>query len=151
MAEEVRTEIEIAAPPGRVWDVVMDPLRLGDWVSAHKDVEWGGGELERGSSFHQTLRLGGVDTGIRWTVTELDRPRRAEWRGEGPARSKAHVVYELRDLGGGTVFDYVNSFELPGGALGRLAGRVAGAAKGRKEAERSLGALKRLLEGGAGA
>ena len=40
-------------------------LRLGDWVSAHKDVEWGGGELERGSSFHQTLRLGGVDTGIR--------------------------------------------------------------------------------------
>jgi uncharacterized protein YndB with AHSA1/START domain len=146
MAEEVRTEIEIAAPPEAVWDVVMDPARLGDWVSAHKDVEWEGGELGEGDSFRQTLRLGGMDTGIEWTVVELDRPHRAVWKGAGPARSTAHVVYELRDRDGGTAFDYVNSFDLPGGALGRIAGRVAGAAKGRKEAERSLASLKQLIE-----
>lgn len=150
MAEEVRTEIEIAAPPERVWDVIMDPARLGDWVSAHREVEWAGGELERGSSFRQTLRLGGIDTGIEWTVVELDRPRRAVWTGSGPARSTAHVVYELREDGGATVFDYVNSFDLPGGVIGRLAGRVAGAAKGRREAERSLAQLKALIEGSAG-
>ena len=146
MAEEVRTEIEIDAPAERVWDVVMDPRRLGEWVSAHRDVQWDGGELGEGDSFKQTLRLGGIDTGIEWTVVELERPRRAVWKGAGPARSTAHVVYELREQGGRTAFDYVNSFDLPGGALGRLAGRVAGAAKGRREAERSLDALKRLIE-----
>ena len=42
--------------------------------------------------------------------------------------------------------DHTNAFELPGGPVGRLAGRVASAAKGRAEAEKSLANLKQLLE-----
>lgn len=125
----------------------MDPGRLGEWVSAHRDVDWGGGGLSEGDNFKQTLRLGGANTKIEWTVDELDEPRRAVWSGRGPARSKAHVVYSLDEPERGrTTFDYTNSFELPGGPVGRLAGRVASASKGRAEAEKSLGALKRLLE-----
>ncbi len=126
----------------------MDPARLGEWVSAHRDVDWEGGALKQGDSFRQTLRLGGVNTKIEWTVDELDEPRRAVWTGSGPARSVAHVVYELAERGGVTTFDYTNSFELPGGAAGRLAGRVASASKGKREAEKSLDALKELLESG---
>lgn len=47
MSEEVRTSIEIAAPAGTVWDIVMDHARLGDWVSAHKSVEWDSGEVRQ--------------------------------------------------------------------------------------------------------
>jgi carbon monoxide dehydrogenase subunit G len=149
MAEEVRTSIEIEAPAAAVWDVVMDPTRLGEWVSAHKSVEWSSGDLKKGDSFRQTLRLGGVDSKIEWTVVELDRPDRAVWEGRGPARSVAHVVYELQEPRKGvTDFAYVNSFELPGGPVGRLAGRVASSSKGRKEAEKSLAALKTLIESG---
>ena len=147
MSEEVKSSIEIGAPAARVWDVVMDPARLGDWVSAHKDVEWKpGGSLEEGDCFKQTLRLGGANTRIEWTVVEIERPRRAVWSGRGPARSRAHVTYELGEMRGVTTFVYANSFELPGGPIGRLAGRVASASKGRKEAEKSLAALKELLE-----
>lgn len=126
----------------------MDPSRLGDWVSAHRDVDWDGRELSVGDTFKQTLRLGGANTKIQWTVLELDEPTRAVWEGSGPARSKASVVYSLAESRGRTTFDYTNSFELPGGPVGRLAGRVASAAKGRAEAEKSLDALKRLLESG---
>lgn len=146
MSEQVTSSIEIAAPASRVWDVVMDPSRLGDWVSAHRRCDWSAGELAEGDSFRQTLRLGGINTKIEWTVAELERPRRAVWRGRGPARSRADVVYELSERRGVTQFDYTNSFGLPGGAVGRLAGRVASASKGRREAERSLAALKELLE-----
>ncbi len=34
----VHAEIEIAASPQEVWDTVMDPDRLGDWVTIHKSV-----------------------------------------------------------------------------------------------------------------
>lgn len=126
----------------------MDPGRLGDWVSAHRDVDWDGGELKEGDSFKQTLRLGGANTRIEWTVVELDEPKRAVWTGRGPARSKASVVYSLSESRRGpTTFDYTNSFELPGGPVGRLAGRVASASKGKAEAKKSLDSLKRLLEG----
>lgn len=127
----------------------MDPARLGDWVSAHRDVDWDGGQLAEGDSFTQTLRLGGAKTKIEWTVVELDEPKRAVWTGRGPVKSEASVVYSLDESKGGrTTFDYTNSFELPGGAVGRLAGRVASASKGKAEAEKSLDALKRLLESG---
>jgi carbon monoxide dehydrogenase subunit G len=147
MAEEVTSSIEIDAPAKAVWEVVMDPSRLGEWVNPHKSVEWSGGDLSKGDSFRQTLRLSGVDTKIEWTVVELDRPKRAVWKGKGPARSVANIVYELSEPSRGTTrFDYTNSFELPGGAVGRLAGRVASASKGRKEAEKTLAKLKQLLE-----
>ena len=34
----VTSEIELAAAPDAVWDVVMDPHRLGDWVTTHVAV-----------------------------------------------------------------------------------------------------------------
>ncbi|MDP9188599.1 MAG: hypothetical protein M3O25_05050, partial [Actinomycetota bacterium] len=112
---------------------------------------WDSKRLAEGDSFEQTLRLGGVSTKIEWTVVELQRPRRAVWSGLGPARSRARVVYALSERRGLTTFDYTNSFGFPGGAIGRLAGRVASASAGRSEAEESLAALKELLERGGAA
>ena len=51
--------------------------------------------------------------------------------------------------GNGTRFDYENEFELPGGVLGKAAGKMLSAAPARREARRSLENLKRLLESGA--
>ena len=56
------------------------------------------------------------------------------------------MVYELEERDGGTRFSYLNEYELPGGAAGRIAGRAVSAAAGR-EVERSLERLKQLLEG----
>ena len=130
----------------------MDPARLGDWVSAHRDVDWDGGELAEGDSFTQTLRLGGAKTKIEWTVVELDEPKRAVWTGRGPVKSEASVVYSLDESKGGrTTFDYTNSFELPGGA-GGAPGRprrvgVEGEGRGREEPRRPEAAARVRLAG----
>jgi len=146
---DVVSEIEIAAPPEAVWDVLMDPHRLGDWVTTHVALgENAPSELSAGSTFTQKLKLGGPKFEVTWTVVEADRPRRVEWTGDGPAGSSAGVVYELEAKGDdATTFRYENEFKLPGGRLGKLAGKTVGAATAKREAERSLQNLKRLIEG----
>jgi carbon monoxide dehydrogenase subunit G len=141
-------EIELPAAPERVYDLVMDPHRLGDWVSIHDGLEEAPeGGLENGSTLVQNLKVAGQGFTVRWTVVEADRPTRARWTGKGPAWTDASVIYGFRPSETGTHFTYVNEYELPGGALGRVAGRAVSAAANR-EIERSLGRLSEVLARG---
>ena len=147
MSRSVREEIVIATPPQRVWEAVMDPTVLGEWVSAHDSVEDAEpGPVAKGDSFGQRLRLAGKGFDVRWHVVEADAPKLARWEGEGPAGSSAEVVYRLTEEDGGTRFSYENTFALPGGALGKVAGGLLSAAPGKREARKSLEALRSLLE-----
>lgn len=147
MGDVVAQTVEIAAPIQRVWDTVMDPERLGEWVSIHRSVsEVPEGELETGSRFRQRMRLKGVPLKVRWQVVECDPPNRARWSGEAAAGSKAGIVYDLSEEDGVTTFDYQNEFELPAGKVGKLAGRAFNAMSGDREARKSLARLKELLE-----
>lgn len=144
----VERRIEIAAAPERLYELVMDPHRLDDWVTIHAGLEDAPrGELEQGSQLTQHLRLAGQRVHVRWTVVEADKPRRVEWEGRGPVRSRARVVYSLEPTDTGTCFRYVNEYHAPGGPLGRLAGRVL-AGMSEREADRSLERLKELAERG---
>jgi len=146
---QVRTEIAIDAPPERVWEIVMDPRRLADWVTIHRRVERVPARLERGATFEQTLNLRGAHLHVVWTVVDIDPPRRAVWEGQGPAHSRAAIVYELRDDGENrTIFEYTNEFKPPGGPLGAVAGRVLVGGLSQREAQRSLQRLKQLAERG---
>jgi hypothetical protein len=125
----------------------MNPSRLGEWVTIHRALEDGArGTLDKGSSFRQTLQLAGRPFDVTWTVADAERPRRAVWEGRGPVGSCARVRYALDRVKGGTRFTYENSFELPGGFLGRVAGRVLGRATVKREVERSLENLHRLFQ-----
>ena len=128
--------------------MVMDPNRLGDWVTAHKKLyDAPNGELSEGDSFRQKLRVVGPSFKVKWTVVEASEPSLAVWAGKGPGGSSADVRYELSaDGNGGTRFDYCNSFELPGGPLSMPAKSIAGP-PATKQARASLQNLKKLLEG----
>ena len=144
---KVERATQIAAPPERVYEVVMDAKHLEDWVSIHeKLIEAPQGELKKGSELVQCLKLAGRKFNVRWEVVEDDCPHRVVWEGKGPVHSHAKVVYEFEpDGNGGTRFSYMNQYDLPGGPLGKIAGRsVSGVA--RKEADRSLERLKAMLE-----
>lgn len=145
---KLESTIELDAAPEEVYRLVMDPSRLEDWVSVHQGlIEAPDGELRQGSCLTQRLKVAGQRFKVRWRVVEDDCPRRVVWEGRGPVRTHARVIYELDGRDGGTRFSYVNEYELPGGAAGRLAGRaVTGTAE--REMERSLDRLKRLLEAG---
>jgi carbon monoxide dehydrogenase subunit G len=148
MGDVVKQSIEIDAPIEEVWGVVMDPDRLGEWVTIHRSVaEVPDGDLEKGSTFRQTMRLKGVKLKVAWEVTDCRAPERARWDGKGPGGSKAHIAYDLESVGEGrTRFDYENEFDLPAGKLGKVAGRAFNAVSGDKEAKRSLERLKEVLE-----
>lgn len=143
---EVREKIEIDAPPEAVWDLAMDPDRLGDWVSAHSSAsDVPAEDLGEGDSFKQVLCLGGQPVNVHWTLTKAERPGLAEWDADGPKGSGAKVRYVFAEANGGTRFTYENEFDLPGGPVKLIAGKVAGA-PARRAARKSLNNLKRLAE-----
>ena len=147
MGDVVAESIEINAPIERVWDLIMDPQRLGDWVTIHRSVaDVPDGDLTTGSRFRQEMRLKGIPLKVRWEVVECRPPRYACWQGRAVAGAEARISYELSEHGTGTRFDYENEFELPAGKVGKLAGRAFNAISGDREAKRTLARLKDLLE-----
>jgi carbon monoxide dehydrogenase subunit G len=143
----VTASIDIAAPRERVFDVVLDPKRLDEWVTIHRRVnKVDDGAPHEGYEMVQTLHLRGANIKVRWTLTELEPNTRATWEGRGPAHSYARTAYKLSDKGEGTHFEYENEFKAPGGFLGKAASRVLVGGQPKKEATQSLKQLKELLE-----
>jgi len=144
---KVSAKIVIDAPIEKVWETVMNPSRLGDWVTIHKSVSnVSDVPMRRGSSMEQTMHVRGLTFHVHWTLMAVDSPKRAEWEGGGPARSTAIIRYELAEDEGRTTFTYTNEFHPPGGRLGSVASRIIVGATSEREANNSLSRLKALLE-----
>jgi carbon monoxide dehydrogenase subunit G len=142
----VERTMEIGAPPERLYDIVMDPKRLEEWVTIHHHLEDAPrGPLKQGSKLTQCLRLAGRKFKVRWTVVENDPCKRVVWEGRGPVGSHARVEYGFESNGGGTRFSYVNEYDLPGGVLGRIASRTVSKVTG-KEVDATLRKLRSLAE-----
>src|SRR5579862_7482387 len=122
----VHVQTKIDASVQDVWETVMDPACLKDWVTIHRALgEVSSNPLRRGSTMEQVLHLRGVSFRVHWTLIDVSPPNHAEWEGRGPAHSQARIRYELSADGEDrTVFDYINEFTPPGGRLGIVASRV---------------------------
>lgn len=143
---KIERSIEIAASPEAVYDLVMDPSRLEEWVTVHEElVSAPNGRLNEGDELSQKLKVAGQGFKVSWKVATAHRPRDIEWEGRGPLRTKARVSYDLEPRGDGTCFNYVNEYDFPGGPLGKLGGKAFERTAG-KEADRTLVRLKGLLE-----
>ena len=145
----VTASIDIDAPRERVYDFMLDPAHLDQWVTIHRRVNSrDAGPPHEGFEMNQTLCLRGANFKVHWTLTEADRPGKATWEGRGPAHSYARTSYALREVDGGkTRFQYENEFKAPGGFLGAAASRMLIGGVPEREATRSLQRLKALLEG----
>ena len=136
----------VAAPPKRLYDVIMDPARLQDWVTIHHHLEGSPpSPLKKGSKLTQSLKLAGKKFKVHWTVVENEPCECVQWEGRGPVASRARVEYRFKPNGDGTDFFYLNEYDIPGGALGRFAGKAV-ARVTQKELEGSLQRLKSLVE-----
>jgi carbon monoxide dehydrogenase subunit G len=146
----VHVQIEIAAPPQAVFDTIMDPRRLADWVTIHRSVSNASSPPGvRGATMDQVLQIRGVHFKVHWRLTQVNAPFEAEWQGRGPALSKARIRYQLRGPEEGpTIFEYTNEFHTPGGALGNVASRLVVGSASEREARDSLSRLRELVERG---
>jgi carbon monoxide dehydrogenase subunit G len=143
----VTVSTQIAATPEEVWKFVMDPARLGDWVTIHRRlVHADDGPARTGFEMDQQIHLRGVSLEVHWKLVDCEPCARAVWKGRGPARSRARTEYVLRGEGGGTRFDYRNEFHPPLGPLGALASRALVGGIPEREAKRTLDRLRAHLE-----
>jgi uncharacterized membrane protein len=144
----VHVQIQIEAPPRQVWDTVMDPNRLGEWVTIHRSVKLRSPDPSvEGARMDQVLHILGVSFKVHWTLESVSVPREAEWHGRGPALSRALIRYKLTGQPNGpTTFDYINEFHPPGGPFGSVASRVLIGHVPEREAHDSLTRLKQLIE-----
>jgi uncharacterized protein YndB with AHSA1/START domain len=143
----VTASTEIAAAPEQVWDMVMDPERLEQWVTIHRRLIHADElPVHVGYRMDQQIHLRGVNLQVHWTLVECQRPERAVWEGRGPARSLAHTEYVLTAEGRGTRFDYRNEFHPPLGPLGAVVSRALVGGMPTREAQRTLERLRASLE-----
>jgi uncharacterized protein YndB with AHSA1/START domain len=138
----VTASIHIPAPPRQVWNMVMDPRRLHEWVTIHRKLlRSDEGPPRVGYRMDQLLHLRGVNLVVRWELVECVPPKLAIWEGRGPARSRAQTEYRVAHEDGGTRFDYRNNFRAPLGGLGAIVSRALVGGIPEREAERTLHAL----------
>ena len=143
---KVERTTKVATPAKRLYDVVMDPNRLEEWVTIHNHLEGSPpSPLEEGSRLTQCLKLAGRKFKVRWRVVENEPCERVVWEGRGPVASRARVEYRFDSNDGGTDFSYANEYDLPGGPVGRFAGRAVSRVT-QKELDGSLQRLKQLVE-----
>jgi uncharacterized protein YndB with AHSA1/START domain len=147
-SDAVTADITIDAPPEKVWKVILDANRLDEWVTIHRKLESAdSGPPREGMKMKQALCLRGATFKVSWELTELDDGSRAVWEGRGPVRSYARTEYHLAEnASGGTDFHYVNEFKAPGGPVGKAASKALVGGLPKREADKSLAQLKKLLE-----
>ena len=143
----VTASIRIAVPPAAVWELVMDPESLAEWVTIHRRLLYAdGGRPRVGYTMDQRIHMRGVSLDVHWQLVECRPSELAVWEGRGPARSRAHSEYRLRAEDGGTRFDYRNEFHAPFGPLGAIVSRAFVGGMPEREAKRTLDRLRDHLE-----
>lgn len=112
--DSVVEQIEIAAPPERVWEAISDPRRLVQW--------WEEPPVSRIESWQHELRVGG-GLSVRWkgsegkvyllkgTFLEIDPPRTLAytWEGNWVEPATSQVRWELQATSGGTLVKVTHS------------------------------------------
>ncbi len=142
----VTEEIRINAAPQEVWNVALNPQRLGDWVTIHRKLNHcDDGRARLGFAMVQTMEIRGAPLKVAWELVSCDEPHLAKWEGRGPAGSRAETSYQLEANDGGTLFHYSNEFFPPMGIIGRVAQKAIAGDLPRSEALASLERLQQIF------
>ena len=90
----VADEITIAAPIERVWETIMDPGRLGDWVTIHKSVEnFPRPPLRQGATMDQAMQVRGLTFPRALAAGGgCNEPHDARWEGGGPCPLRCALI-----------------------------------------------------------
>ncbi|MGH3885370.1 MAG: SRPBCC family protein [Pseudonocardiaceae bacterium] len=105
----LEVSLTVAAPPERVWALVSDVTRVGDWGGECVDAQWEGsvGGPEVGARFHGRQVRQGREWETSSVVTEVEPGVSFGWAVGDPVNASATWRYELApDGSGGTVLRY---------------------------------------------
>ena len=144
MPREIATEIEIEAPPERVWRAISHAPGYSEWNPFIRRV-WG--EVREGETFHFVFHMAGLKAKAKATVLVVEPPRELRWAGNFLSgwlfRAEHYHVCEPA-AGGRTRFVHGESFT---GIMAPLVWPIL-RKRGRQAYVDLNEALKEFVEGG---
>jgi carbon monoxide dehydrogenase subunit G len=140
---KIEKTVEFEVAPEKLWAVVSDPARFGDWLSMHK--AWKGDvptEFSNGSQATAVVSLLNMPNTITWTVDEYDPPNSVRLSGTGMAGVKVAIGLDVAPDGAGSKMSLVAEFEgqMIVGAIGQAVEKA-----GVQELDASLTKLRELV------
>ena len=111
--QEIKTEIEISAPPSKVWDIITDINKWQEWSPI---INASHGSSSVGSKLSITMmgKEEGKD-GPKYNpiITELDQPNYLRWRAHMLAGFifTNYKIFELEETNSGTRLTHTESFK----------------------------------------
>ena len=149
---EGRATIQVQAPPEKVYDMVTDVTRMGEWSPECQKAEWIGGATgpAPGARFKGHNKLNWL---IRWsttpTVKVADPGREFSFETGKPGNEDTRWTYRFAPKDGGT--ELTESFEsLRYGAFMKMAAKPAKrTAKLTADIQQTLERIKQAAEGSA--
>ena len=120
---EISVSASVPAPADKVWAIITDFDRFGEWNVIHTEFPNGGpDELAVGAKYSEKMTLMGMPAETAWTVAEVEAGRSYRLEGRGPMGISVGQHYVLADEGEGTLVTVENEFK--GAAVNMMAARV---------------------------
>lgn len=139
--------IDIAAPPERVFEDLIDLHRLDRWSTITASHDGPDEKVQAGQEFRQDLRVAGLKLPTTWKCTECDPPRSVAYEATSSGGGSLTMRQVVVPTDGGSRVELVVDYELPGSFLGELLDRLYVERRNEREAQHSLENLKDLIEG----
>jgi acyl-CoA synthetase (AMP-forming)/AMP-acid ligase II/uncharacterized membrane protein len=134
--------VSMATRPSRVWELIRDPSRYGEWMKAITRFEPidPQAEIGRGARYDMRMRVGSVEVGGEVELTEYDPCRDLAWHSVSGIDQRGRL--RIRETSPGlTTVTFRLSYQSPGGAWGLIADQVSGTVV-RRNLRDSLTALQ---------
>jgi carbon monoxide dehydrogenase subunit G len=140
---KIEKTVHFDAAPEKVWAVVSDPARFGEWLGMHKS--WKGdvpAEFSQGSQVTAVVSLLNMPNTITWTVDEYEPPQSVRLSGTGMAGVQVAIALDVAPSDGGTDMSITAEFEgqMLVGAIGQAVERA-----GMQELDESTARLAELV------
>lgn len=140
-------QVDIAASPRTVWSILSDVSLLPRLSGSTTAVQVSGPLSEVGQTFDQTVRLAGRSWTSSWRVEEIEPGRRLGIVGSLPGGVPYRMDERLEPLAADRTRLVIDAdYDLPLGALGRLASRLGVERRARDELREVLDGVARLAE-----
>ncbi|MBV8159349.1 MAG: SRPBCC family protein [Acidimicrobiia bacterium] len=150
----IEESIDIAAPPERLYDMVSDLSRMGEWSPENQGGKWVGGATgaAEGARFKGSNRNGWRKWSTVATVVTANPPKEVAWETKAMGMKVAlwRYRFEPKGTGGTTVTE---STEDRRGAVMKVLGRTASGvadreAQNKQNMRATLEQLKKAAESG---
>ena len=109
---DAEVKVRIDAPPARVWELIGDPTRMGEWSPECHQVTWTGGDgaAKVGAKFKGHNRIGWRRWSTTGTIVAFEPEHAIAWDVDFAGFSIARWDYRIEPEAGGSACTVVESF-----------------------------------------